>query len=1132
MPDSVANFLQVRHLHQRVQRAAAAFVRACAVLSMLLGAMVLAAWGLDLPGLKSALPGAVEMKANTALALLLSGLALLLVSLSAGPVRASHRRAAQALGVAVAAIGLATIAQYLLEWNLGIDEALVRDVGAHYTETPGRMSPYSAGAFAFLGIAHAALPTRRWRGGAVAFAGVATLLGLLSLMGYFWGASELVTDDWAPPMAVHTAAAFLLLGLGTLVAVFRFPQGGRRMRLLLDVIELRILASFVAALLALLAVGGLVYGAAADYSRHSERLAQIREFRGKLAEFYADAGDAAFAQRNYLVTGEPAHAERWWAWQRQLAGSRKGLRELARRVGSAERASFDALDQAVAELTALLEMGVQLYRREGADAARAFILTERCTEAMAKLRSALRQLDQVESGEEQLRDAMVRENRRDTVLVSIATLLAVALVLAGVFLAIRREMAARAKAEQALRRRTSDATAAHRFLESVIQNIPYMIFVKEAQELRYVHLNRAGENIGLDPGEVVGKNDRDLFPPEVAESFIAQDRQVLERGEILDIPEEEIHTAGRGVRLQHTRKIPLLDDAGRPTHLLGISEDVTDARERESQIHRLNAALQARAEEVERVNSAKSVFLATMSHEIRTPMNGMLGLLELLNLSPLDEKQRQTLYTVLESGQSLLRIIDDVLDFSKIEADKLELREEVASVAAIVQEVRNIHSSVASSKGLVLTTIVDPALSPAVWVDSIRLRQVLNNFVSNAVKFTARGQVTIRVDVLVTVGDGQSLRFSVADTGAGIAPEDQKSLFAPFVQVGRVGNRLDGGTGLGLVISRRLVELMGGSVDLQSEVGKGTTLGFTLSVRTAPAALLPRPEEQRSAVLREMTAGMRQPPDAARAQAEGTLVLVVDDHPVNRALLEQQLATLGYATQTARDGEEALRQWESGRFGLVLTDCQMPGMDGYELARRIRRHEAAAGLRRMPVIACTAMALEGEVRKCLDAGMDDCLIKPVQLMEMLRTLQRWLPLPGGRPDAGPGAAAAQPAMPVGSVVDTALLEETWGSDPGTIRSILAAYGRSAGEDRAALRNAMVHRDLDAAMQVAHRMLGASRMVGAQGLADACALVNVASRERNWHALIAAMEAFEAEYARLGSELKSRGVDVATQHDQP
>jgi PAS domain S-box-containing protein len=554
-------------------------------------------------------------------------------------------------------------------------------------------------------------------------------------------------------------------------------------------------------------------------------------------------------------------------------------------------------------------------------------------------------------------------------------------------LTVSKELAAKQAGEVAL---------SNHFLDSVIDQIPTPMFVKDVAELRFVRVNQAMENLlGVSKNKLIGKSVYDLFEVEQADSFNRSDHEALaaHMGSIVLAEDQPANTRLQGTRLMTTKKLVISDEFNEPRYLLGISEDVTEKKQKELEILALNTALSQRTLEANAANVAKSTFLATMSHEIRTPMNGMMGMLELLSLTPLDAQQRDTLQIIRESSESLLHIVDDILDFSKIEAGQLEIYPEVTSVGKILREVERLFSSAAIKKGVVIRHSVDPEINPALMVDAARLRQILRNFVGNSIKFTATGSIDISAE-LAGKGDGsQRVRFVVRDTGIGISEANQKLLFQPFSQGDAVAARQAGGTGLGLAICRRLAQMMGGTVEMASVLGQGTAMTLHLDLSLArPVDASTDNAEMEPNTVPVIPSKRRVAPDVAHAQREGTLVLVVDDHPINRLLLMRQMNTLGYAAESADDGVQALEKWKSGRFGMILTDCAMPEMDGYELARSIRTLESESHASRIPIVACTANALAEEAQQCIAAGMDACLVKPVSLEGLLEKLEVWLPV--------------------------------------------------------------------------------------------------------------------------------------------
>ncbi len=637
--------------------------------------------------------------------------------------------------------------------------------------------------------------------------------------------------------------------------------------------------------------------------------------------------------------------------------------------------------------------------------------------------------------------------------------------------------------------------------------------------------------------------------------------------------------------------------------------------------------LAAARDDAEQATKAKAEFLAAMSHEIRTPMNGVIGMIDLLQQTKVSRDQKEMIDTVRSSAYSLLTIINDILDFSKIDAGKLELESAPMSVCDVVEGVTETLAATSREKGILIRSFVDPAIPDALLGDSVRLRQILFNLCGNAVKFTEQGSVTIRADKLPSSSSGNiKVQFQVIDTGIGISDDAQATLFEAFTQAEGSTTRRFGGTGLGLTISQRLVQIMDGRIEVESELGKGSCFSATLTfpvatehqiksdgyelqdlnvllavqdtflresllkylrhwganvtiqpefelvesqVVTAAETTTPfdvlfmenigfrartdtiraiqeavektsttfvlqvdhRQAERedlentvyavlnpikRAAFVRaiaaaagrtspdveydeieEMPVTAVEPPSVAEAEASGQLILLAEDNITNQKVIIRQLNSLGYTAVLAEDGALALEALKTRKFAILLTDCHMPNLDGFDLTRKIREQEQDEGGPRMPIVAITASALTEEVSQCYECGMDDFLSKPVETAKLHMALKKWMPDALG----GPNVVAFEPPVKDGDdekrPIDITFLEQTFDGQQDAIVEILKDFVNPSVQCREEVESALSENSLEGVAQGSHKLKSAARSIGAHDLADVCEEIETASRKGDW-----------------------------------
>lgn len=550
------------------------------------------------------------------------------------------------------------------------------------------------------------------------------------------------------------------------------------------------------------------------------------------------------------------------------------------------------------------------------------------------------------------------------------------------------------------------------------------------------------------------------------------------------------------------------DAQGRPLRLMGTLADIGERK-------RLEAEGEQAREQAEQASRAKSEFLANISHEVRTPLNALMGLTQLLMDSPLNPEQKNWLELMDSSAHALLALLNDVLDLSRIEAGKLSIERVHFDLHQVLQDVGALYTEQARAKPLTLSLAMLPDLPARMQGDPGRLRQVLVNLLSNALKFTPRGgRIEVRADVVETGAGLRQLRLAVQDSGVGISPRQQTTIFDAFTQADASTARRYGGSGLGLAICSRLVRLMGGQIELQSALGQGSTFTVTLPLGERAPASSPGPLSAPAELGELAQAGQR---------FAGLCALVAEDHPVNELLMTQLLQRLGCTVRHARDGHQTVEQWAQGGVDIVLMDVQMPGSNGLEATRLIREQELRRGLPHTPIVAVTANAMSGDREACLAAGMDGYTAKPVSPQALIRAMDEALLRAAGQP-ARAAAPAEPPVAPrtttpaVAGSLDIGKLRRRLDGDEHTLRQLAQAMRTDLAERMAQLSLALQRQDADHAIAHAHGLKGSLGSMTAERAARLAKGLELAALSRDWSLFERALPLMQAEAEALDQAL--------------
>lgn len=641
----------------------------------------------------------------------------------------------------------------------------------------------------------------------------------------------------------------------------------------------------------------------------------------------------------------------------------------------------------------------------------------------------------------------------------------------------------------------------------------------------YGAVNRAyAEFHGKKAEEMTAKNICDLFPEEVARRMCEKNDVVFSSAKIITV-EEWAKDAGGKRRLLSVRKYPKIGENGNVEYVVCSAEDITERRQAEEQFLQANRLLEQQTvranvltARADAANRAKSEFLANMSHEIRTPMNGVIGMTGLLLDAGLTDEQQKYAEIIKSSGEALLALINDILDFSKIEAGKLELEFCEFDVMKLMDELTEMLRFKAQEKGLDLTCTVEKEVAPVLVGDPGRIRQVLVNLVGNAIKFTDGGEVGIVVECAEESADSMVLRFEVVDTGIGIPAEQQELLFNKFSQIDASATRKYGGTGLGLAISKQLAVMMGGEIGVvspvsMSETAPGSEFWFTVRLKKSGVdeAVMVLPVEERAVFPQRQ-------PVAVNYSGTTVRVLVVEDTITNQQVVRSILQKKGYSVTIVDNGMRALEEYQKVRYDIILMDIRMPGIDGFETTRRLRDLPPDNRSAAVPIVALTAHAMDGDRERCLEAGMDDYLSKPIEPDQLFAVIKKWT-----TPQSSVSGDAT--AVPVHSkevnleVFNREELSRRLDGDDELIEKVLGTYSQTVPTLVDQLKRAVAGADSVASQRIAHSINDASLNISATKVGAVAKRIERIAAQQEVTTAWQEVTALESEFTALMKEIE-------------